>query len=401
MRVILSLSLSGLMLICLSGCPGSAPSFVLSSKTKDLVPAGRTKVAETLKENFGDPLNLVAWEKMPIDYGKQIGEKDKPDYKPAGWKLLEGRNLYMQHCIHCHGVTGDGNGPTAKFLNPRPRDYRLGRFKFTSTLTGLKPNRGDLVTILKNGIPGTSMPSFKLLPEDQLTAMVEYVRWLSARGEYEHKLSTAITSLDATEKGVLKILRENKGKTREAVLQDLDKAIADNLPQYLEEVPSDIADDWTKAEDPESVVVPSVQRVEPTAASIAEGRKLFLSDKTKCADCHGKSAEGNGVATDQYWPITGSNLKYDEVGLHDDWGNLQLPRNLTRGQYRGGRRPIDLFRRIYAGIKGTQMPAFGKGSLTDEQIWHVVNYVMSVPFEGDKPKPETAPEKKTSVAATR
>src|SRR5262245_2338944 len=110
------------MLVCLAGCPGSSPSFVLNAKTKELIPSAREDVAKNLNENFGTPLNLVAWEKFPIDYGK----KDEAAHKEAGWKLLAGRNLYMQHCIHCHGVTGDGNGPTAKFLNPRPRDYRLG-----------------------------------------------------------------------------------------------------------------------------------------------------------------------------------------------------------------------------------------------------------------------------------
>src|SRR5688500_2705959 len=28
--------------------------------------------------------------------------------------------LYREHCAHCHGITGDGNGPTAAFLNPYP-----------------------------------------------------------------------------------------------------------------------------------------------------------------------------------------------------------------------------------------------------------------------------------------
>ena len=32
------------------------------------------------------------------------------------------RGLYRQHCAHCHGVSGDGMGPTAEFLKPYPRD---------------------------------------------------------------------------------------------------------------------------------------------------------------------------------------------------------------------------------------------------------------------------------------
>ena len=49
--------------------------------------------------------------------------------------------------------------------------------------------------------------------------------------------------------------------------------------------------------------------------------------------------------------------------------------------YRGGRRPIDLFSRIHAGIKGSRMPSFK--NTPHEDIWHIVNYVLSIPFESD------------------
>jgi len=56
------------------------------------------------------------------------------------------------------------------------------------------------------------------------------------------------------------------------------------------------------------------------------------------------------------------------------------------GQYRGGRRPVDLYRRIYAGIKGTPMPG-ASSSLKPEEIWDIVNYVLDVPYQ--KQTPET------------
>lgn len=403
MRVILLL-VSVLSLSLLAGCEGHAPYFVLSEKTKELIPAARQQVEQQLTDHFGDPLHLIAWEKFPVEYGKS--DEGHPGHQKEGWQLLAGRNLYMQHCIHCHGVTGDGNGPTANFLNPRPRDYRLGKFKFTSTHSGLKPNRDDLKQILKLGVPGTSMPSFVLLPETELTALVEYVRWLSIRGEYEYKLASALASLGATESGLAKATREGEGeakKSRTEIMSELEKSIKENLADFLENTATDLADDWKKADDPENVVIPTVKRVPPTPQSLSIGRELFLSEKTKCADCHGRRGEGNGVQTEQYWPVPNTNPArlYEEPGLHDDWGNLQLPRNLTRGQYRGGRRPLDVFRRIHAGIKGTQMPAFGRTSLTDEQIWHLVNYVMSLPFDGkESAHPAEAPPKSSVVTAS-
>src|SRR5262249_45481826 len=47
--------------------------------------------------------------------------------------LRRGSELYRHQCLHCHGLTGDGRGPTAPWVNPHPRDYRQGSFKFTSS----------------------------------------------------------------------------------------------------------------------------------------------------------------------------------------------------------------------------------------------------------------------------
>ena len=73
--------------------------------------------------------------------------------------------------------------------------------------------------------------------------------------------------------------------------------------------------------------------------------------------------------------------KSDIPGLFDDWGNSIKPRDLTTGVFRGGRRPIDIYRRIHSGIKGTPMQQFGTTLKEEGQIWDVVNYVLSIPFE--------------------
>jgi hypothetical protein len=62
------------------------------------------------------------------------------------------------------------------------------------------------------------------------------------------------------------------------------------------------------------------------------------------------------------------------------------PRNLRLGIYRFGRRPVDTYRRIFAGINGTPMPQGGADAsnpsgMTSEEIWHIVNYVRSLPYE--------------------
>jgi mono/diheme cytochrome c family protein len=63
-----------------------------------------------------------------------------------------------------------------------------------------------------------------------------------------------------------------------------------------------------------------------------------------------------------------------DLNAKNDFGLPAAPMNLKSGLYRGGRRPIDLYRRMHAGIKGTPMPGQA-GNLTSDEIWNVVDYV--------------------------
>src|SRR5262249_49568737 len=104
-------------------------------------------------------------------------------------KLAAGSKLYRVHCLHCHGVNGDGRGVTARWVNPHPRDFRQGLFKFQSVdqVAGtLPPRREDLKRTLLNGIEGTAMPAFNLLDSKDIDALVSYVMHLSIRGKVEY-----------------------------------------------------------------------------------------------------------------------------------------------------------------------------------------------------------------------
>jgi mono/diheme cytochrome c family protein len=310
-----------------------------------------------------------------------------------GAVLIHGRLLYAEHCQHCHGVSGDGNGPTAEYLNPRPRDYRLGKFKFTSTQSTARAQRDDLARIIENGIPGTYMPSFKLLEPDELKAVVEYVRWLAMRGEIEFKL-VQILKNDYSQEAVESAISSARESDPNLSYNDARAEIVTEMQEYLagdwqEEFNDDtkfLAEQWREAEASEAVILPQQARVPNTAESRARGRELYLGQRAKCATCHGDSGLGDGPQTVavQKNPLT--NEDYPVPGLFDEWGNPIEPRNLTRGIYRGGRRPVDLYRRIHAGIKGTPMPAFGT-VLNDNEIWDIVNYVTYLPFEAQERRP--------------
>lgn len=326
-----------------------------------------------------------------------------------GKTMKSGRHLYMRHCMHCHGVTGDGNGPTAKYLKPLPRDYRKAVFKFVSTPTDIKhPNRDDIRRVMKNGIPGTYMPSFSMLKDQEVGDIIEYVRWLAMRGEYEEKLNIVLA--DYQNEAVAEEVRR-KVTNYELALKDFEAALADgnaeesdrpeavtaeserqkvleDLAKDLEDLPEDSEDEatrmaevWRLAEQHSNVIYPKVPKPPATPESIARGRQFYLS---KCAVCHGVTAEGDGENTRGYQKDEKGN-EYAEPGFFDVWGEPIEPRNLNTGIYRGGRRPLDLYRRIHQGIPGTPMQAFNS-AFTDEQIWDLVDYVMSIPIDGPIPK---------------
>lgn len=297
----------------------------------------------------------------------------------GGTVLKHGRELYQRHCSHCHGTSGDGAGPTAEYLNPRPRDYRHGVFKFTSTNGQAKASRNDLRRILSNGIPGTYMPSFvPMLDEIELSHVIEYIRFLAMRGEFERRLASELSS-DYSSEAVAS--RVESGETMQEIIEELKGVLGEDIQDSLEFVGDGITDDWTAADEEDAMVTPSIPRVPDTVESRRIGRELFLSKDVGCADCHGIDGRGNGPQSTIFEKNPVTDKLYDEPGLHDIWDNVNQPRNLTYGIYRGGRRPVDLFRRVHAGIKGTRMPSFK--NLEHDKIWHIVNYVLSIPFESE------------------
>ena len=302
--------------------------------------------------------------------------------------------LYRQHCAHCHGITGDGMGPTAEFLNPYPRDYRMGIFKFKSTVRNARPTRGDLHRILREGIPGTAMPSFRVLPEDQKEALVQYVIYLSMRGELERLLVPE--SLGQGELGI-----EGDQLFLNMSKKTADPEVFAERSGYIQEQLAAIGNRWLNAE---SAEVPAPPENWGSEESLVRGRELFFG-KGACSGCHGNFALGDGNTTfstdkpflDEWtkenWP---SGLKEDEAErqapIRAAAGILEKralrPRNLRLGVYRGGRRPMDLYYRLRHGIEGTPMPGLeiAEGAddpkkLTAEDIWSILDYVRNLPFE--------------------
>jgi cytochrome c oxidase cbb3-type subunit 2 len=100
-------------------------------------------------------------------------------------QVAHGKAVYERRCVGCHGVKGDGNGPAATFLNPRPRNFTVGAFKFRSTPSGSLPTDGDLYRTLTRGVRWTAMPTWHELPEKDRIAVIAYIKTFSSRWKEE------------------------------------------------------------------------------------------------------------------------------------------------------------------------------------------------------------------------
>ncbi len=124
---------------------------------------------ETLKED--DIWKLITFLYDYTGYAPRSWELEKPQDKTAetaaSLKNTETEEasigtVYAKRCAQCHGVEGDGAGPAAEFLYPKPRDFTLGSFKYKTTSADNEfPYDDDLRKIILQGLPGTSMPPWK------------------------------------------------------------------------------------------------------------------------------------------------------------------------------------------------------------------------------------------------
>ena len=100
-------------------------------------------------------------------------------------QVTRGKVVYERRCVGCHGDKGDGNGPSATFLDPRPRNFTLGVFKFRTTPSGSLPTDGDLYRTITRGVRGTAMPTWHELPEKDRVTVIAYLKTFSSRWKEE------------------------------------------------------------------------------------------------------------------------------------------------------------------------------------------------------------------------
>jgi len=136
-----------------------------------LLSAGTVAVAAPEK----DPLKSRVPENQ-----REAAKKLSTPLKATTEVVAEGKTLYEGKgaCFNCHGKSGKGDGPAAAALDPGPRD--LTNCQFQS-----KRSDGELLWVIKNGIPGTGMVSLSpaAVTEEEAWKTIAYIRSFCAKGK--------------------------------------------------------------------------------------------------------------------------------------------------------------------------------------------------------------------------
>lgn len=291
---------------------------------------------------------------VPSPPPAQPAEQEPTGLTLEHWELdpsaERGRAVYEQYCIGCHGPEGRGDGEAASWLDPLPRNFQSGNFKFRTTPSGELPLLSDIEHVVRCGLEGSAMRRFPLLPSQDVTDVARYVQSLVEFGLVAKEVRWLIEDDDMT----------------------IDEIVADELDELREQT---VADAY------EYVWPLNVEeRAEVTEEGLEQGRELY---EAQCLACHGASGRGEGGSADALRDYKDAEIR---------------PRDFTSGVFRAGSEPRDVFIRLKSGLNGTPMPAvYG----TDEELWHLTHYILSLVTEdgGVVPHPTSCAHGSTEGAS--
>jgi mono/diheme cytochrome c family protein len=149
------------------GVPGTA-----------MPPFGKILDDEGARALFGYVRTAFIAEKRDADADAAARKRVVPQKNPVAFgpeSVARGKAIFLERCFGCHGRIGDGKGPNALEMLPRPRNLTNHGF-----FVGLPDSR--LFESITYGIVGTGMPPWDMLPESERWDLVNYVRNLSSTG---------------------------------------------------------------------------------------------------------------------------------------------------------------------------------------------------------------------------
>ncbi len=260
---------------------------------------------------------------QPLATGFGDGEPatNPPDLDRQAAPADSASEVYTRWCAACHGASGRGDGPAARYLFPRPRDFRREAFRLASTLNAV-PTTEDVEAAIRRGMPGTAMRPFENLAEDQRRLLADEVLGWNREGVREHLVAVL------------------QSEHEEVDAAELDRAVA------LRTSPGP------------PVPLPRLGAIDAVAA--ARGRQIYID--LGCAKCHGQHGDGTS-----------------ELALVDEQGQLSPARDLIRDPFKGGQSPEAIYLRLRVGMPGTPHPSCL--SVPESQLVDVVQFCREIARE--------------------
>jgi len=222
------------------------------------------------------------FEPVKVEESANQGETDQNKLRIATPELIaKGKQIFQVQCVSCHGPDGFGDGPAAAALNPKPRNYHTGVWRFGGTPTRIF----HTITV---GSPGTGMASYSNLSVEDRYALAHYVRTFN-----DHNPSDTPEDLKAA-----------------GLTGDKKAVIAEEKP-----IPIEMA--MEKIEQPDQVMIPmGVSAMHPDS----QGAKIYGQ---KCVTCHGMNGVGAQVPMNEGQYPRVSPMTKSWTGLQADWVNSQ------------------------------------------------------------------------------
>jgi DMSO reductase family type II enzyme heme b subunit len=196
----------------------------MTARRQELEPRGKPLVARLAAVAIA----LIALALLGAGLALAAETPSGPKPETTDELVEQGQGIYFRRCSFCHGL----------LMDPRPRDFTLGTFKFRTTQSGELPTDEDLFRTVSRGLPGTGMQAFDSdlikngLSEQERWAVIAYIKTFAQ--EFENP------DFDPYQKQV---------------------ALPQDMPAFNE-------------------------------ASIAKGKEIF--ERAKCWECHGKQGRGDG-----------------------------------------------------------------------------------------------------------
>ena len=170
-----ALSRESIAAVTAHGRPGTA----MVAWKSQLSPADIARLSDYVYERFvmgqatpvGEISGTRAHGGREADAASTLGRVDMKAGLPNGLKgdLKRGGAFYLANCATCHGASGDGAGPRAYFINPKPRN-------FIDDASRASLNRAALFAGVSEGRLRTEMPAWnKVATPQQIADVSEYV----------------------------------------------------------------------------------------------------------------------------------------------------------------------------------------------------------------------------------